>query len=38
MVDEYSQKTNNSTYEPTAIERALFSRIVILVNRINNYL
>jgi hypothetical protein len=38
MVDNYSEKTNKSSYKPTDAERALFGRIVILVNAINNYL
>lgn len=38
MVNNYAEKTNNSAYEPTDKERAVFGRIVKIVNNINKYL
>lgn len=38
MVENYAEKTNNSAYKPTNKERAIFGRIVNIVNNINKYL
>lgn len=38
MVENYAEKTNKSAYKPTDKERAVFGRIVNIVNNINKYL